>query len=225
MGKLSIVATPIGNMGDLTFRALWNLKICDVIFSEDTRVTKKLLGNYGLRKPIHRLDAATEMRGATEIVERVSRGEHVCYVVDAGTPGISDPGTRLVKYVRANMPEVKIEAIPGPSALPTALSVAGIEVNQFLFLGFLPNKKGRKTAIEKLAASDVPVVLYESPHRIIKLLGELEVVAPRATVTLARELTKIHEEVVSGNPRALAELLAREKKERGEFVVIVDTRH
>src|SRR3990167_10479217 len=132
-GKLSIVATPIGNLGDLTFRALWNLKECTVIYAEDTRVILKLLNHYGLRKSVFRLDAATEGKKASELVERLERGEHVVYVTDAGTPGISDPGARLVAYVREYAPEAKIEAVPGPSALTTALSVAGIPVHTFVF--------------------------------------------------------------------------------------------
>jgi len=222
MGTLSIVATPIGNLGDLTFRALWNLKECDCIYAEDTRVILKLLNHYGLRKSVFRLDAATEHKRADEVVERLARGEHVAYVTDAGTPGVSDPGARLVAYVREYAPEAKIEAVPGPSALTTALSVAGIPVDTFVFLGFLPHKKGRQTTLKEIATSKIPVVLYESPHRILKLLSELEKVAPKSRITVARELTKIHEEVLSGTPAELATQLEKGKKARGEFVVIVN---
>ncbi|OGG62615.1 16S rRNA (cytidine(1402)-2'-O)-methyltransferase [Candidatus Kaiserbacteria bacterium RIFCSPHIGHO2_01_FULL_58_22] len=222
MGTLSIVATPIGNLGDLTFRALWNLKECDCIYAEDTRVILKLLNHYGLRKSVFRLDAATEHKRADEVVERLARGEHVAYVTDAGTPGVSDPGARLVAYVREYAPEAKIEAVPGPSALTAALSVAGIPVDTFVFLGFLPHKKGRQTTLKEIATSKIPVVLYESPHRILKLLSELEKVAPKSRITVARELTKIHEEVLSGTPAELATQLEKGKKARGEFVVIVN---
>ncbi len=224
-GKFSIVATPIGNLGDLTFRALWNLKECTVIYAEDTRVTLKLLNHYGLRKPVFRLDAATEERKAAEVIDRLERGEHVVYVTDAGTPGISDPGSRLISLIRANertAEEIKIEAVPGPSALTAALSIAGVSADQFLFLGFLPHKKGRQTAIKKIAASEIPVVLYESPHRILKLLVELGKVSAKCRVTIARELTKIHEEVLSGTPIELHEKLEKGKKVRGEFVVIIE---
>jgi len=224
MGKLSIVATPIGNMGDLTFRALWNLKECNVIYAEDTRVILKLLNHYGLRKSVFRLDAATESRKSPEVIERLSKGEHIAYVTDAGTPGVSDPGARLVAHVREELPETKIETIPGPSALTAALSIAGITTDQFIFLGFLPHKKGRQTALKRLAKSDIPVVLYESPHRILKLLSELEKVAQKCTVTIARELTKIYEEVLTGSPAELSASLKKGKKERGEFVVIVEPR-
>ena len=222
MGKLSIVATPIGNLGDMTFRGLWTLKECAAIYAEDTRVISKLLAHYGLRTPVFRLDAATEIKKAAEIVERLERGEHISFVSDAGTPGISDPGARLVAAVRERLPEAKIDAIPGPSALTAALSIAGIDATRFTFLGFLPHKKGRQTAIGKMASSEYPIVLYESPHRILKLLAELAAHNIRHVI-VARELTKIHEEVLSGEPYELAEALKKKGAVRGEFVVIVES--
>ena len=221
-GKLSIVATPIGNLGDMTFRGLWNLKEADVIYAEDTRVISKLLSHYGLKKSVFRLDAATEIKKADEILTRLEAGEHVAFVSDAGTPGISDPGGRLVAHVRERLPEAIIEAIPGPSALTAALSIAGLSTDKFLFLGFLPHKKGRQTALKEIAQCTVPVVLYESPHRILKLLAELGKFAPQCRVTIARELTKVHEEVLVGGPLELAERLEKKKGVRGEFVVIVN---
>lgn len=223
MGTLSIVATPIGNLEDITLRALRTLKECDAIYAEDTRVISKLLARYEIKKPLQRLDAATEMKKADEIIARLEAGEHVSLVSDAGTPGISDPGARLVSLIRANGGIVKIEAIPGASALTAALSIAGIDADKFTFLGFLPHKKGRQTALKKLSTSDIPVVLYESPHRILKLLKELEALSV-ARVTLARELTKIHEEVISGTPVELLEHFATHPDTvRGEFVVIVES--
>jgi len=222
-GKLSIVATPIGNLGDMTFRGLWNLKEANVIYAEDTRVISKLLSHYGLKKSVFRLDAATEIKKADEILTRLEAGEHVAFVSDAGTPGISDPGSRLVAHVRERLPEAIIEAIPGPSALTAALSIAGLSTDKFLFLGFLPHKKGRQTALKEIAQCTVPVVLYESPHRILKLLSELGKFAPQSRVTIARELTKMHEEVLVGSPLELAERLEKKKGVRGEFVVIVDS--
>ena len=221
MGTLSIVATPIGNLEDVTLRALRTLKECDVIYAEDTRVISKLLARYEIKKPLQRLDAATEIKKADNIIARLEAGENVAFVSDAGTPGISDPGARLVAQVREQLPGVKIEAIPGPSALTAALSVAGIDTTGFTFLGFLPHKKGRQTALRKIKESEIPVVLYESPHRILKLLKELEVLkAPR--VVIARELTKIHEEVVSGSVEEVqAHFIAHPEAVRGEFVIIV----
>ncbi|MDO8552889.1 MAG: 16S rRNA (cytidine(1402)-2'-O)-methyltransferase [bacterium] len=230
-GRLSIVATPIGNLEDITLRALRTFKECDVIYAEDTRVISKLLSRYEIKKPLQRLDAATELKKAEEILARMEAGEHVVFVSDAGTPGISDPGARLVRHIRTsakggsasggNGSEIKIEAIPGPSALTTALSIAGIDATEFTFLGFLPHKKGRQTAIKRMVASEIPVVLYESPHRILKLMKELSAAAPECRVTVARELTKIYEEIIAGTPQELIEQLESKKSARGEFVVII----
>ncbi len=222
MGKLSIVATPIGNLEDLTFRALRTLSECAVIYAEDTRVISKLLARYSVAKPLQRLDAATEIKKADEIIARLQAGEHVVFVSDAGTPGLSDPGARLVAQVRERFPSATIEAIPGPSALTAALSVAGTDTAEFTFFGFLPHKKGRQTALKKVATSSIPVVLYESPHRVVKLLTELEQASPASKITIMRELTKIHEEVILGTPREmLTHFAAHPDTVRGEFVVIV----
>jgi 16S rRNA (cytidine1402-2'-O)-methyltransferase len=217
-GKLSIVATPIGNLEDITLRALRTLKECDIIYAEDTRVISKLLARYEIRKSLQRLDAATESKKAADIMQRLEGGEHVVYVSDAGTPGVSDPGARLVSIIRANGGAV--EAIPGASALTAALSIAGVQADEFLFLGFLPHKKGRHTLLARIHESDVPVVLYESPHRILKLLAELAA-HNIPHVTLAHELTKMHEGILQGAPFELAERLKEEGADRGEFVVIV----
>ncbi|MDO8518284.1 MAG: 16S rRNA (cytidine(1402)-2'-O)-methyltransferase [bacterium] len=219
-GKLSIVATPIGNLEDITLRALRTLKECDVVYAEDTRVVAKLLARYEIKKPLQRLDAAKELEKAKTIVERLEAGEHVVFVSDAGTPGIADPGARLVAFVREHAPKVKIEAIPGASALTAALSIAGVDASEFIFLGFLPHKKGRQTTLKKIATGEYTVVLYESPHRILKLLQELDTVGIQR-VTIARELTKVHEEVLVGTPVELAKDLEARGAARGEFVVIV----
>ena len=219
-GRLSIVATPIGNLGDMTFRGLWQLKEANVIYAEDTRVISKLLSHYGLRTSVQRLDAATEARKSKEVAERLRNLEHVAYVTDAGTPGISDPGARLVDYIRKEVPEAIIETLPGPSALTAALSIAGLSTSEFTFLGFLPQKKGRQTALKKLSQSEYPVVLYESPHRILKLLGELATLGIKE-VRIGRELTKMYEEFLVGSPKDVAADLKKRKADRGEFVVIV----
>jgi 16S rRNA (cytidine1402-2'-O)-methyltransferase len=220
MGTLSIVATPIGNLEDITRRALRTLKECDVIYAEDTRVISKLLARYEIKRPLQRLDAATEDKKAKEVIERLEAGEKVVFVSDAGTPGISDPGARLVARVREFAPEAKIEAIPGASAITAAISIAGLPSDEFMFLGFLPHKKGRQTALKFVAGSPVPVILYESPHRAEKLLEELAA-AGVEKVGVGRELTKIHEEFLVGEPRSLASDLSRRKAFRGEFVVII----
>lgn len=218
IGTLSIVATPIGNLEDITLRALRTLREADAIFAEDTRVIAKLLAKYEIQKPVHRLDTIKETRRIDEIVERLSEGERLVFVSDAGTPGISDPGGRLVAGVREKLPEAKIEAIPGPSSLTAALSIAGLDSPSFTFVGFLPHKKGRHTALTKIQESEVPVILFESPHRIVRLLDELG----EKKVIVARELTKIYEEVLTGSAQEVcAQLQAHPEKQRGEFVVIV----
>ncbi|MBL8158352.1 16S rRNA (cytidine(1402)-2'-O)-methyltransferase [bacterium] len=216
---LFILATPIGNLEDITLRALRTLKEADVIYAEDTRVTAKLLAKYDIQKPVFRLDEAKEAIKAAEVIERLEKNENVVYVSDAGTPGISDPGARLVRIVReAGHSAI---AIPGPSALTAALSIAGISGHEFIFLGFLPHKKGRQTALKAISEEKRAIILYESPHRILKLLEELEILGDRR-ILVARELTKIHEEVVSGSAYELRMRLETSGTARGEFVVIVD---
>lgn len=221
MGTLSIVATPIGNLEDITLRALRTLKECDVIYSEDTRVISKLLARYEIKKPLQRLDAATEGKKAREVIERLEAGEHVVYVSDAGTPGVSDPGARLVEQVRSVLPDARVDAIPGPSALTALLSIAGLETTGFTFLGFLPHKKGRQTAFKYIAESELPTVLYESPHRMEKLIDEAQA-ARVSRMIVGRELTKLHEEVISGSPEDVREhFKTHPDRLRGEFVVIL----
>jgi 16S rRNA (cytidine1402-2'-O)-methyltransferase len=220
-GTLSIVATPIGNLEDITLRAIRVLKEADAIFCEDTRVTAKLLQRYEISKPLVRCDAEREETAAKQAIEMLEEGKKIALVSDAGTPGISDPGARLVARVRTFAPEAKIEAIPGPSALTAALSIAGLESGEFTFLGFLPHKKGRQTALKGIATAEHPIILYESPHRILKLLKELETFAPGKSVMVVKELTKMHEEMLEGTPADVAKRLETEGKDRGEFVVIV----
>lgn len=221
MGTLSVVATPIGNLEDITLRAIRVLKECDVIFCEDTRVTAKLLQRYEISKPLVRCDEKMEETAAKQAIEILQEGKKVALVTDAGTPGISDPGARLVARVRMFAPEAKIEAIPGPSALTAALSIAGLDSREFIFMGFLPHKKGRQTALKEIAATERPVVLYESPHRILKLLKELETFAPTKLVTVVKEITKLHETLYEGTPREVSERITADRADRGEFVVVV----
>ena len=221
-GTLSIVATPIGNLEDITLRALRTLKEADAIFCEDTRVTSKLLSRYEIAgKTLVRADEASEEKAAQKAVALLEDGKNIAYVSDAGTPGISDPGARLVR--RAREAGAQVVAIPGPSALAAALSIAGESTTEFLFLGFLPHKKGRQTALKEIANEKRTVVLYESPHRILKLLEELEPLGER-TISIARELTKMHEEVLSGTAYELRMRLDTAGTARGEFVVIVHSR-
>lgn len=222
-GTLSVVATPIGNLGDITLRALETLKDADAIACEDTRVSAKLFARYEIRKPLLVYHAQSAARFAERIVALLAEGKRIALVTDAGTPGISDPGVELVALVRIRLPAVRIEAIPGPSALTAALSIAGLPSASFVFLGFLPNKKGRQTLFKEIAEEPRAVVFYESPHRIEKTLASLAQVLPSSRrIALCRELTKIHEEVVSGNAlEALAFFAKKPARQRGEFVVVV----
>ena len=224
MGTLSVVATPIGNLGDITLRALETLKSADAIACEDTRVTSKLLARYDIQKPLVIYHARSGLLAATRVLSLLAEGKHVALVTDAGTPGVSDPGSELVARVREHFAAaVRIEAIPGPSALAAALSIAGLPVATFVFLGFLPHKKGRQTLFTDIAEETRAVVFYESPHRIEKALASLsKVLAPARTVSVFRELTKIHEEVVTGTASEVAaHFTAHPETIRGEFVVIV----
>ncbi len=222
-GTFSIVATPIGNLGDITLRALQALKEADVIACEDTRVTSKLLTKYEIEKPLLIFHAQSGRLATERIIELLAEGKRVALVTDAGTPGISDPGNELVYQVRARLPEVRIEAVPGVSALTAALSIAGARTHEFVFLGFLPHKKGRQTLFEEIAESERAMVFYESPHRIEKALSALSEVLPEThTVTVARELTKMHESLVQGSAKEVAKhFVDHPDQVRGEFVVIV----
>lgn len=223
-GKLSIVATPIGNLEDITLRALRVLKEADVIYCEDTRVTAKLLARYDIHTPLKRLDANVEAAKAKEVINRLTNGEKVAYVSDAGTPGISDPGSRLVAGVRQTLGDsFSIEAVPGPSALAATLSIAGISADRFIFMGFPPHKKGRQTFIKEVASSEETIILYESSHRILKLLKELSAVLPERPVHILREITKKFEEYQTGTPGRLHEFFSQYPEHtKGEFVVIIE---
>ncbi|MFA6272880.1 MAG: 16S rRNA (cytidine(1402)-2'-O)-methyltransferase [Candidatus Paceibacterota bacterium] len=220
--KLYIVATPVGNLEDITLRALRVLKDVDLIFAEDTRVAKKLLAHFGIGTPIVRRHTRDEQKAAEEIIVALDIGKNAALISDAGTPGISDPGSFIVAQVRKELPEIKIEVVPGPSALAAAISVAGVSANEFLFLGFLPHKKGRETLFKEIAATARPVIFYESPHRILKTLESLKKFTPEKKITICRELTKIYEEVITGSAAELVEFFTKNsEKVRGEFVVLV----
>lgn len=219
-GTLSVVATPIGNMEDITLRALRILREADYILCEDTRVTGKLLKHHGVVATLRRYDAHTSEAAHAAIIEDLEAGKHIALVSDAGTPGVSDPGVLLI--ARAREAGARIEAIPGASALTAAVSVAGLSGNQFTFLGFAPQKKGRETFFKGLSTYEHPVIFFESTHRIMKALASLETYVPDATLHIGRELTKLHEEMLVGNASAVAAtLVADPVRQKGEFVIIV----
>lgn len=224
MGTFSIVATPIGNLEDITLRAIRVLKEADVIFCEDTRMTKKICMEYEIETPLRRYDAHATNARHEEILGRLEKGEKVALVTDAGTPCISDPGFRIINQVHEMLPEVKIEAIAGPSALTAALSVAGLATSEFTFLGFLPHKKGRETLFKEIGVSERAMVFYESPHRLMKALESLtKALETERRLAVVRELTKIYESVVRGTAQeVLAYFEAHQDEVRGECVIIVE---
>jgi 16S rRNA (cytidine1402-2'-O)-methyltransferase len=218
-GTLYLVATPIGNLEDITLRAVRTLKECDVVAAEDTRRTGQLLKHFGISKPMLSYFQFNEAKRSEEIIGRLQRGEKVALVTDAGSPGISDPGERVVKAAVAA--GFRVESVPGPSALVAALTASGLPADEFHFIGFLPHKSGqRRKQLERLKGYEGTLVLYESPYRVERLLGELSELFPTRHVVLARELTKRFEEYLRGTPAQLLEVL-KSRSLKGEFVVLV----
>ena len=218
-GTLYLVATPIGNLEDITLRALRALRECDVIAAEDTRRTGQLLKHFGISRPLLSYFRFNEAKRTGQIIERLARGEKVALVADAGSPGISDPGERVVSAALAA--GFRVEPVPGACALVAALTASGLPGDEFHFTGFLPHKSGqRRNKLEQLKAVPGTLALYESPYRIEKLLLELSEIFPDRQIVLARELTKKFEEFLRGTPLDLLEL-ARKRALKGEFVVLV----
>ncbi len=221
LGTLSLVATPIGNLDDITLRALETLKNADMILCEDTRVSGQMLKHFQISKPLQSYHHHSDDRKMKEIVEFLINGKNLALITDAGTPGISDPGNLLVEYVVRKLPEVTIIPIPGASAVIAALSVSGFATDKFLFLGFPPHKNKRLKFFETVAQSTYTVVFYESNHRIKKCLLDLErALDPNQEIMIGRELTKKFETIYRGNIQAIK---ATMKEEKGEFVVVIQS--
>ena len=217
---LVLVPTPVGNLDDITLRALRVLKEADVVACEDTRTTGVLFQHFGIETPRTSFHVHNEHQKAASLVERMEAGETVALVSDAGTPGISDPGFLLVRA--AHEAGVRVEALPGPTAFVPALVASGLPTDRFVFEGFLPHKKGRQTRLTALADEPRTVVLYESPHRLVKLLGQLaEHCGADRPAAVAREISKLHEEVRRGTLAELAAWYGAQPKVRGEIVVVV----
>ncbi len=223
MSKFYVVATPIGNLGDITLRAIETLKNVDLILCEDTRVTKNLLNKYEIKKPTMSYHAQSKLSKTDKIFELLKEGKDLALVSDAGTPCISDPGAMLVSKIKEELGDiVQVIPIPGASAVITALSASGLPTHEFTFLGFLPHKKGRETLFKEIAEAKRTMAFYESPHRILKTLESLNKFAPTKKVCIARELTKIYEEIKTGTAKEILEYLEKNPvKQKGEFTVLV----
>ena len=224
-GKLIIVPTPIGNLGDMTLRSLEALRAADTVCAEDTRVTGKLLAHFDIRKPLERLDEAMIGAKATSVMERVAAGEVVAYCSDAGMPGVSDPGLRLVAAAR--VAGVPVEVLPGASAAACAYVASGTVCPRFYFGGFFPRKAGeQRTVLEKLRGLDAALVFYESPNRLVAALAAIAEVLPWREVAVCRELTKLHEEVARGTAVELRAMFGARAEEpggiRGEIALVID---
>jgi len=220
MATLSLVATPIGNLGDITLRALETLKAADVIACEDTRHSLKLLTHYGIRRPLVSCYAYDEEKGAARILGLLAEGKHVAYVSDAGSPGLSDPGSLAVR--RAREAGHTVTPIPGASAFAALVSVAGMGGSSILFDGFLSPKPGRRRSrVAELMAREEAFLVYESPHRIVKLLADIVAVDPARRVCVGRELTKIHEEILVVPASEALARFSGDAEVKGEFAVLV----
>ncbi len=220
MAKLYIVPTPIGNLEDFTFRAINVLKDVDLILCEDTRRSKKLLTHYSIETPLRSHHKFNEHKEIGKIIDKILSGEKIALISDAGTPGISDPGFLAVRTCLEN--NIEVECLPGATALIPALVNSGIPFDKFVFEGFLPVKKGRKTKLEKLSEEERTMIFYESPHKLLKTLKDFcNSFGPERKVSISRELTKIYEETIRLSLEDAIKLFT-EKPPKGEFVIIVE---
>jgi 16S rRNA (cytidine1402-2'-O)-methyltransferase len=221
-GRLFVVATPIGNLEDITLRALRVLKEADIVAAEDTRRTGQLLAQFEIRKPLVSYHQFNEAKRTAELVEQIAAGKSVALVTDAGSPTISDPGGRLIRACVER--GIAVEVVPGASAVITALTVAGFAGGEFVFAGFLPTKSGqRRAALEKLAQETRTVVIYESPYRLLKTLGELQAICPERQIVVARELTKKFEEILRGTAGEILKKFEG-RNVKGEVTLVIAAR-
>lgn len=222
MSILYIVATPIGNLKDITLRALHVLKEVDLILCEDTRVTKKLLSRFNIKTPTQSYHQHSKLKKINYILNLLKQGKSLALVSDSGTPGISDPGNKLINHLAESLPDLEIVPIPGSNAAVAAASISGFPMDKFVFMGFPPHKKGRQKFFKEVAESKYPVILYESPHRILKTLKELDnmfqVSSFKFQVVVGRELTKKFETIYRGS----IEEIIKQIKPRGEFVIVIN---
>ncbi len=222
MSKFYVVATPIGNMGDITLRAIETLKEVDLVLCEDTRETRKIFQKYNINTPTMSYHTQSKLAKVDKIFELLNEGKNLALVSDAGTPTISDPGAMLIAKIKESLSEIEVIPIPGATAIIAALSASGLATHEFTFLGFLPHKKGRETLFKEISESKRTMIFYESPHRILKTLESLQKFCPNKKVCIAREITKIYEEFKTGSALELLEYLTKNPiKQKGEFTVLV----
>ena len=219
MSKLHIVPTPIGNLQDITYRAVEILSNVDLILAEDTRVSQKLLKHYNIKTKMVSYHMHNEHKITKDVIENLNKGVAIALISDAGTPGISDPGFLLIRSCIEN--NIQVECLPGATAFVPALVQSGIPTNRFLFEGFLPHKKGRTKKLTQLSKEEKTVILYESPHRLIKTLEELcKYFGQETKASVSRELTKIHEETIHGTLKTIKDYYSK-KTPKGEIVIVV----
>jgi 16S rRNA (cytidine1402-2'-O)-methyltransferase len=217
-GTLFIVSTPIGNLGDITFRAVETLKTVSFIAAEDTRRTRKLLNHFDIKTKLISYYEHNRFARIPQILQHLESGKDVAVVTDAGTPGVSDPAYKLIRSVI--QVDVKVEPIPGPSAFLTALVASGLPTDRFLFVGFLPPKKGRRKKLSDLASHEATLILYENPKRVVKTLSDIATFLGDRPAVVCRELTKVHEEIIRGTISELLSYFLRESP-RGECVIMI----
>ena len=219
MSKLHIVPTPIGNLQDITYRAVEILSNVDLILAEDTRVSQKLLKHYNIKTKMASYHMHNEHKITKDVIENLNKGVAIALISDAGTPGISDPGFLLIRSCIEN--NIQVECLPGATAFVPALVQSGIPTNRFLFEGFLPHKKGRTKKLTQLSKEEKTVILYESPHRLIKTLEDLcKYFGQETKASVSRELTKIHEETIHGTLKTIKDYYSK-KNPKGEIVIVV----
>jgi 16S rRNA (cytidine1402-2'-O)-methyltransferase len=218
MATLFVVATPIGNLGDISARALEVLGMVGVILCEDTRETRKILNHYKIETPVSSLHEHSSDAVLAHVVEQLREGKNIAYVTDAGTPAISDPGGKLVEL--AYRAGVQVSPIPGPSSVMAALSVAGFPANEFQFLGYFPRKKGRQTLLNNMKDFSLTTVFFEAPYRIVKTLESIAASIPEREIFVGREMTKQFEEYMRGTAKEIFEAV-QAKEPRGEYVIVV----
>jgi len=224
---LFIVSTPIGNLSDISLRALETLKRVDLILAEDTRVTRKLLNHFDIKTPVISYHQHSKIKKVNDIIDHLQRGRDIALVSDAGTPGVADPGNKLIEEIVKKLGnKVEIIPIPGPSAVTSVASICGFPMDRFLFMGYPPSKRKRNKFFEEVVVSKYPVILYESPHRILKTLNELSEISKSKNIKIllvvSRELTKLYETTYRGTPQEVIQQLENDTI-KGEFAIVVNS--